>query len=72
MWRSLDTSIDARERQLERLRAMTPAARIELADAISDEVRSIAKAGIRARHPDWTPADVDAELRRLVELARSR
>lgn len=66
MWRPLDTSIDARQRQLDIYRSMTPGERLTIAMSMSDEVRAIAASGIRARHPDWSPAQCDAELREIL------
>lgn len=60
MLRSEDTSERAHERQLAALRAMTPEDRLRLADEMSSEVRTLARAGIRARHPEYTPEQVDA------------
>lgn len=65
--RPIDTSIEARRRQLDALRAMTPQQRLRLADEMSAEVRSLARSGIRARMPTGsTEADIDAELARIL------
>ena len=67
MGRPIDTSIEARARQLEAYRAMRPADRLRLAAQMSDEVRSLARSGIRARHgSDASEAEVDAELARIL------
>jgi hypothetical protein len=49
MRRPVDTSFDARERQLAAYRSMAPEARLRLAADMSADVLSLAKAGARAR-----------------------
>lgn len=67
MRRPLDTSIEARARQLEAYRAMRPADRLHLADQMSDDVRSLALSGIRARLVgDASDEDVEAALARIL------
>lgn len=50
---------------MRRYRAMTDAERVRLAASMSDDVRRIALDGIRARHPEYTPAEL---CRALVTL----
>lgn len=45
---------------------MTAAARIAIADRMSEDVRAIAAAGIRARHPEYDDATVLAAQRRVL------
>src|SRR5215208_2747244 len=52
MRRPNDTSREARQRQVDAYRAMTPEQRLQLADQMSVDVRSLARSGIRARQPD--------------------
>jgi hypothetical protein len=67
MRRSIDTSVEIRRRQLEAYRGMTPGARLRLADAMSTDVRSLARSGIRARGlTDAPPDSVEAELARIL------
>ena len=69
-----DTHDDAWTRQMEAFRAMRPQDRLRLALTMSDEIGEIARAGVRARHPDWTLAQVQEGLEDLmlgVELART-
>ena len=66
---SLDTSNAARRRQLEALRAIPSAERLRIADAMSSDVRSLAEAGIRRRHPDASPEQV---ARLMAELTLGR
>lgn len=61
-----DTSDEARDHLVGRLRAMTPAQRALLADQLSLDVATIALAGIRAANPEMTEGDA------LRELARRR
>jgi hypothetical protein len=63
----IDTSVEARKRQLDAYRAMTPDARLRLADQMSAEIRSLARSGIRARNAtDVSEAALDAELARIL------
>jgi len=51
--------------QLQCLRRLTPAARVELAVRMSEDTRALARAGIAARHPEYSAAEVTFALRRL-------
>lgn len=63
----LDTTLDARRRELDAYRAMSSEERLRLADQISDDVRALTRAGIRARHPgDVSEDEVDAALARIL------
>lgn len=62
MRRSVDTSPDARRRQLAAYRAMAPEKRLRLAAAMSAEVRSLSEAGRRARGAGDGRAESDAGL----------
>ena len=61
-----DTSPAARRLQVEALRRLDGPTRLQMAMAMSEEVRSVTVAGIRHRHPDWTDAAVHRELLRLM------
>jgi hypothetical protein len=63
--RSLDTSIDAHEVQIDGLRRMGPEQRVRLAMDLSDGVRRIARDGVRHRHPDYTEAMVERAVATL-------
>jgi hypothetical protein len=68
-----DTLDDAWSSQIAAFRAMRPEDRVQLALTMSEDVREIALAGIRARHPEWTAAQVQDQLEELmlgVDLAR--
>jgi hypothetical protein len=66
MFPPLDTDPRAHEIQLAVYRRMTPAQRSLLAVELSESVRATARAGIRARHPDYSDADVERALRVLL------
>lgn len=61
-----DTSPDAWARQIESIRALSPQDRLRLMATMSDEVREIARDGIRHRHPEWTAAEVETALAELL------
>ena len=66
MPRPRDTSPLAHGRQRDALRAMSPAARLAVAAALSDEVRALAVAGIRERRPGASDEQVALALARVV------
>ena len=49
-----DASMTALQRQRETFRRMTPEQRLAVAAEMSDEIRAVAEAGIRQRHPDYS------------------
>ena len=57
-----DTAREARDRQLEAFRRMTPEQRSAEAAAMSDEIRAVAEAGLRHRHPDFSDDEIRAAL----------
>jgi len=61
-----DTSDDAFIRQLDALRALGPGGRLRLAAELSDDLREIATAGIRSRHPEYDDRQVAEELADLL------
>lgn len=60
--RTLDTTTDARRRQLDIHRRLTGPERVRLAVEMSDDAREIAAAGVRHRHPDWSQERVRREV----------
>jgi hypothetical protein len=58
----LDTTPEAAAIQTAIHRRLGPAARFQLAMDMSALVRECARAGITARHPEYTPAQVTTEL----------
>jgi predicted transcriptional regulator len=73
MARPADTDAEAWVRQFEALRSLSPQARLRIALTMSEDVKEIARAGIRHRHTDWPDERVQAALDELllgVDLAR--
>jgi hypothetical protein len=66
MMRPLDTTPEGHAAQLEVYRRLGPAGRARLAGQLSADARRITRAGIRARHPEYTDTDVEHALRRLL------
>ena len=52
--------------QAEALRRRSPAERLRMAIDMSHLARSFTRAGVRARHPDWSDATIDREVIRLA------
>jgi hypothetical protein len=61
-----DTTPDAAAVQRAVLRRMTGDQRVRLAAQMSEDAREISRCGIRARHPGYTPVEVEQALRRLM------
>ena len=64
--RPTDTSPEAHALQLELYRRMGPSGRAAAASRLTDAARRLTEAGIRARHPNYTPSQV------LLAFARIR
>lgn len=58
MARPRDTSQDAHRMQIEALRRLGPARRVEMALRMSDDARAVTMDGIRGRHPEYDEAMV--------------
>ena len=52
--------------QLAYYRRLGGAGRVALAIAMSEDAREVSRAGIRSRHPNYTPRDVEMALRRII------
>jgi hypothetical protein len=63
---SPDTHPDVEQWQIERLRQMPAWRKLALVGEMNGTVRILALAGLRQRHPDDTPAQLE---RRLADLA---
>lgn len=63
---SRDTLPAAHELQLRCYRAMSGAARVALAAQLSEDVRAIAMAGIRTRHPEYSDREALYALQRIL------
>ena len=61
-----DTSRDALRTQFDALRRITPAQRLALMDDLTQLVRSMAREGLRRRHPELAEAELDALFSELV------
>jgi hypothetical protein len=64
--RPADTTPEAHAVQIAIYRRLGPEGRMELADRLSMDVRALSRAGIRARHPEYSPDQVEQALRRLL------
>ena len=62
----LDTSPEAAAAQLRWLRLRTLDERLRMTIQLSEDVRELSRCGIRARHPDYSPEEVEWALRRLM------
>ena len=61
-----DTSPQIWARQLDAYRAMRPDERLRRALELSEDVRALARDGIRHAHPDWPELAVAAELAKRI------
>jgi hypothetical protein len=53
------------------LRKMTPSERLKAALELYDFAWKMKEAGLRALHPDWDPAKIRRELRKIFLHART-
>ena len=63
---SSDTSPKAAAIQQEVFRRMTSAERLRLALEMSESMRNVARAGLRARHPELNANELSQELMRVM------
>jgi hypothetical protein len=61
-----DTSAEAAAIQEEAYRRIGPEGRFNVAVELTNVTRELARAGIRTRHPDFTPEQVSRELTRYL------
>lgn len=59
----------SRARQAERIREMTADQKVRLSHALWVEARNVMVAGVRARHPEWSDAQIAARVRELLRDA---
>lgn len=64
--RPRDTSAEAAAIQYEVYRCLGPSGRFRIAAELTNVVRDLARAGIRKRHPDYSPEQVADELVRMI------
>jgi hypothetical protein len=57
---------DARQRQVEIFRRMTPPQRLDCCFRWTNLTYELARSTIRRQHPDWTPEQVDREVGRRI------
>ena len=57
--------------ELARLRAMTPAEKLRVANGLWLDARKLTKAMIVLRHPEWTEVQVLRETRRVMSGDRA-
>lgn len=63
----MDTVSDLQTRAL---RAMSADQKIRVSQALWEEAWEVLAAGVRGRHPEWTPAQVVARVQELLRDAR--
>jgi hypothetical protein len=51
--------------EIARLRAMTASEKVAVMHALWREAWSLASAGVAGRHPDWSPEQVETEVREI-------
>lgn len=61
-----DTSWEALSLQIDAYRRLSPAARVDMTIRLSEDVREIALAGIRQRHPQYSPGQARRALYLLL------
>ena len=61
-----DTTPEAMAKEFEILRRIGPTGRLAMAFELSDNLRSLVRAGVRHRHPDWDETRVRLEVFRLT------
>jgi len=66
-----DVTPEARAIQDAILRKMTPAQKLQMAYRMTEDAKKMKAAWIAAQHPDWSQAQVEAELRRILFCART-
>lgn len=66
-----DTHAEAHAVQLRAYRAMAPEQRAQIALELSDDMRSIAREGIRMRHPEYSQEQIRRALVRLLHGAEA-
>lgn len=61
-----DTSAHAARLQADIHRRFQPAERLEMAIEMSEFARDLTRAGLRSRHPELTPLEIERELTRRI------
>lgn len=61
-----DTSASTAKMRAQIFRRMTPAEKVAIVAQMSEEARELARVGIRLRHSDYSPDEVEHALHRLL------
>jgi hypothetical protein len=61
-----DTDPEAHALQIELMRGLGGPGRVELLISMSEQAREVSRAGIRARHPEYSEEQVHLALARLI------
>jgi len=64
--RARDTTVGGHSAQLAAYRHLGPSGRVRLAARLSADTRALTRAGIHARHPEYTGEQLDLALRRIL------
>ena len=64
----MNTALDYQNRALG---AMTADEKVRVSQALWEEMWEVLAAGVRGRHPDWTPAQVMSGVRELLRDIRA-
>ena len=67
----MDHEQEARQRQIEIYRAMTPAEKYRQIMQLRAFAWEVKRAGVKSMHPDWTDEQVEAEVREIFPYVRS-
>jgi len=67
----MDHAEQARQRQIEIYRAMTPAEKYRQIMELRAFAWEVKRAGVRSLHPDWADEQVQAEVRKIFLYART-
>jgi len=59
-------SEDIHPKQIDSLRKMTPAQRLNIALEFMEEMRQLKAAALRSQHPDWNEKQIAHALRKFV------
>jgi hypothetical protein len=53
------------EHELIRLRAMTASEKVAVMHSLWHQAWALKRAGVRGQHPDWSPEQVESEVREI-------
>ena len=63
--------VTVHSRELERLRAMTPAEKLRVSAALWREARTLTRAAVALRNPTWHAEQIERESRRIMSGGRA-